>query len=157
MTMSQKQLSYMHWKLLTMYCLLVASNVLGQTNDLPAQDHHVNIEAGITTAMFYQVWSNPSSLLVIAYLCVFAWLLEDLPFVASKYVPHYTVILGMASYWGFAVEQSVPNGFPHPQMVFIANGCICGFIAFVIHRQVIARIVELVGKIKETKQQEKKG
>ena len=105
--------------------------------------------------MFYQVWSNPSSLLVVAYLCVFAWLLEDLPFVSNRYVAHYTVLLGMASYWGFALEKSVPAGFPHPQFVFVANGCICGFMAYVIHRQVVARMLEAFRQTKNETEQPK--
>jgi hypothetical protein len=87
---------------------------------------------------------NPASLMVIGVLCVFAWLCDSLPFVDSKFVPHYTVIIGASIYWLFAVPSSVATNFPHPSAVFICNGIFCGFVAAVAHRQIVARLIAYV-------------
>ncbi len=122
--------------------LMTSARVLGATNDvaitpLPATD----IQAGIITAMFHQVATNPSSGLVIAALCVFAWLTDDLPFIPSRYVAHLTVIVGAFTFRFFCLESSVPVYFPHPQAVFCVNGIIAGFIAFTVHKQIVARTI----------------
>lgn len=100
--------------------------------------------AGLAQAMFDQVLNNPSSLLLIAFLCVFAWLADDLPFLNSRYVAHCTVILGALTYWTVTSVASVPKTFPHPQAVFVMNGTLCGFVAFVIHKQAVARVIAFV-------------
>lgn len=53
---------------------------------------------------------------------------------------------GGASYWAFAGFKSVPKElFPYPIVVLIANGIICGFLAWVIHEQIVLRIVNYFG------------
>ena len=131
--------------LIGMGCTLMAANVMGQNagNTAPTA---VNLAAdpNILYAMLGQVLNNPSSLLVIAFLCIVAWLADDLPFIASKYVPHLCVVFGASIYWMFTSVDTVPKSFPHPHAVFIVNGTICGFVAAVIHRQAVARIIDIV-------------
>src|ERR1700761_7856746 len=76
----------------------------------------------ILYGMFAQVLNNPSSLLVIAFLCIMAWLADDMPFIPSKYVAHLCVVIGASIYWMFTSEATVPKSFPHPEAVFIVNG-----------------------------------
>jgi len=126
---------------ISIFLLMAAAQVLGQTNDLPKIIPDIDSTGGIVNAMLRQVMNNPSSVLVIAALCVFAWLVDDLPFVNSRYVAHLTVVVGAFSFRFFCLENSVPKCFPHPQAVFVVNGIIAGFIAFVIHKQVVSRTI----------------
>lgn len=103
-----------------------------------------DVQANILSAMWLQVVNNPASLTVIGFLCVWAWLFDDLPFISSRYVPHITVILGESIYWLFAGPASVPKSYPYPIAVFVSNGTLCGFFAFLVHRQIVARIIAMV-------------
>ena len=123
------------------FLILASARALGATVDAPAMTPDSDIQAGILTAMFKQIANNPSSTLVIGALCVFAWLVDDLPFVNSRYVPHLTVVLGAFTFRFFCLESAVPSYFPHPQAVFCVNGIIAGFLAFVIHKQVVSRTI----------------
>lgn len=125
----------------SIFSLMTMAQVLGQTNDAPAMVPDTDVQAGIASAMLHQIASNPSSSLVIAALCVFAWLVDDLPFVNSRYVAHLTVVMGACIFRFFSLESAVPKYFPHPQAVFVVNGILAGFIAFVIHKQVVSRII----------------
>jgi len=130
--------------LLGMSFLLVAANVLGQTNaevTRPIVEAIPSKSPNILYAMICQVLNNPSSLLVVAFLCIVDWLVDDLPFIPSKYVVHCSVIAGASIFWMFTSRESVPSYFPHPLAVFVVNGSICGFVAFVIHRQAIVRLI----------------
>lgn len=91
------------------------------------------------TAPFKQVLNSPASLLVIPGLSIVAWLIEIAPFINSKFIPHVCVGLGGAFYWMFTSAASVPKSFPHPSAVLVMNGIICGFLAFVVHKQLICR------------------
>jgi hypothetical protein len=95
-------------------------------------------------AMLGQVLNNPSSMFVIAFLCVMAWVTDDTPVFPSRYIKHLCVVAGASIYWIFTSEDTVPKSFPHPQAVFLVNGTICGFIAFVIHQQAVARLINLM-------------
>lgn len=125
---------------------VMAANVLGQNagNTSPAVAANLSADPNILYAMLGQVLNNPSSLMVIAFLCICAWLADDLPFIPSKYVAHLCVVFGASIYWAFTSEETVPKSFPHPFAVFIVNGSVCGFVAFIIHRQAVARIIDLV-------------
>lgn len=103
-----------------------------------------DVQANMVSASWHQVLNNPASLTVIGFLCVIAWLCDDLPFFNSRYVAHITVTLGACIYWLFAGPQSVPKTFPYPFAVLIVNGTICGFVAFIIHRQAVARLIAMV-------------
>lgn len=121
-----------------------ASQAMGQTNlaDVPAAAPDAG--ANVIWAMYNQVARDPACAIVIVFLCVVAWLMDDTPIINSRYVAHLTVIAGASIYWLFTVPGSVPKNFPHPWAVFVVNGTICGFIAFVIHRQAVARVMEFV-------------
>jgi hypothetical protein len=126
-----------------LFCLL-ASNVMAQTNANPALVAALPETPNVLYGMYGQVLNNPASVMVIPFLMVLAWLVDDLPFINSRYVVHITVITGASIYWAFTSVDTVPKSFPHPLMVFVVNGTICGFVAFVGHRQAIARLINMV-------------
>lgn len=129
-------------------CFLV-SRALAQTN-MPTNAMEWYAEPGVSSApnivwaMYGQVVNNPASLMVIWVLCVLAWLFDDCPWINSKYVAHLTVVIGGSIYWMFAGPSTVPKTFPYSMPVLVSNGIICGFIAFVIHKQVVHRIIQFV-------------
>src|ERR1700744_2163222 len=101
-------------------------------------------DPNILYAMLGQELNNPSSLLVIAFLCIVAWLCDDTPLINSRYIAHICVIPGASIYWLFTTWDSVPKTFPHPLAVFVVNGSICGFVAFLLPRHAVARLIHLV-------------
>ncbi len=123
---------------------LFVATAFAQTNDSPVASSMPDGQANIVSASFHQVLNNPASLTVIGFLCVFAWLCDDLPFINSRYVSHFTVMLGGGTYWLFAGPGSVPKNFPYPTAVLVVNGIMCGFAAFIVHRQAIARMISFV-------------
>ena len=125
------------------WLLAGTAHVLGQTNDLPrlAPD---TAEVGILTAMVKQAINNPSSAIFIPALMIVAWLADDLPFIPSRYVAHYVVITGAVCFRFFCLESSVPKCFPHPQAVFVVNGIVAGFVAFIFHKYAVARFINSV-------------
>lgn len=122
------------------------SKAFSQTNLLAATgtEDRAEVQANIASAAYHQVLNNPASLMVIAFLCVLAWLIDDLPVINSRYVSHLTVIIGASIYWLFAGPESVPKTYPYPFVVLMANGTLCGFVAAVGHRQIIARLISMV-------------
>src|SRR6187455_2686997 len=88
----------------TLGTMFLVLSVLGQsTNAIPITHLPGDGEQNnILYAMFGQVLNNPASMLVVGVLCIVAWLVDDLPFVNSRYVAHATVIAGGAIYWMFA-------------------------------------------------------
>lgn len=153
--MNDESINYARLKifsgLLGMTGCLVAANVLGQSANPSPLAAKLPDEPNILYAMLGQVLNNPSSLLVVAFLCILCWLLDDLPFMNSKYVPHCSVIIGAAIYWMFTSDETVPKSFPHPLAVFVVNGTICGFVAFVVHRWAIARFINYFAANQTTK------
>jgi len=136
-----------------MLTTLLTARALGETAAQPELAElaaKLPAEPNILYAMLGQVLNNPSSLLVVAFLCILCWLLDDLPFVNSKYVPHCAVVIGASIYWLFTSSETVPKSFPHPQAVFVVNGTICGFVAFVIHRWAITRFINYFDNNKST-------
>ena len=127
-----------------MLICLITSNIFAQTNANPGLVAALPDGPNILYAMIGQVLNNPSSLLVIAFLGIVDWLADDLPLINSKYVAHISVITGACIYWMFTTESAVPKSFPHPYAVFIVNGCICGFVAAVGHRQIVARLINVI-------------
>jgi hypothetical protein len=91
--------------------------------------------------MYSVVFRNPASLLVFPFLCIVAWLIDDLPVINSRYVTHFVTIIGGCIYWLFATPSSVPRSFPYPFVVLVCNGVICGFFAGLLHRFLIARFI----------------
>lgn len=127
----------------------IAIGMLFATSQIFAQGAAPAVAAGademnIVSALLHQILNNPASMTVIPALCVFAWLCDDLPFINSKYVAHLTVLAGALSYWMFAGIASVPKNFPSPPAVLAVNGIMCGFVAFIVHRQVVARAINFV-------------
>lgn len=120
--------------------LMFAARAAGAT-DVQDMNIGADMQAGILSAMFRQMLNNPSSGIVIGALCVMGWLVDDLPFINSRYVAHILVFTGATTFRFFCLESSVPKYFPHPQAVFICNGIIAGFFAWGIHRQAVARAI----------------
>lgn len=119
-------------------------SAFGQTNSAPVTPLPDSGEPNILYAMYGQVIRNPSSLFFIGFLCVIAWLIDDLPFINSRYVPHCLCLFGGSAYWMFATPKSVPPNYPYPYVILVVNGVICAFIAFIIHRQAIARLINMI-------------
>lgn len=132
---------------LAMLGCLVAANVFGQTNANPELVAKLpDVGPNILYAMCGQMLNNPASLMVIAFLCVWNYLLDDLPWVKPRYVKLFSVLSGEAIYWMFTTAETVPRSFPHPMAVFVANGTLCGFVAYAIHRQATVRALNLFGQ-----------
>jgi hypothetical protein len=122
------------------------SKVFAQTTNESTASIVASLPAtpNILYAALGQVLNNPSSTFVIAFLCVVAWMIDDTPIFPSRYIKHLCVVVGASIYWVFTSESTVPKSFPHPQAVFLVNGTICGFIAFVVHQQAVARLINLM-------------
>jgi hypothetical protein len=118
-------------------------SLIAQAN-LPVPPLPPEGQANIFTAMYDTVLHNPSSLLVVIILCVAAWLMDELPFINSKYVTHFTTLIGGSIYWMFCHPANVPKTFPYAWPVLACIGVICGFVAGVLHRQIIGRLIEYV-------------
>lgn len=99
-------------------------------------------QADIFTAMYDTILHNPSSLFVLIVLCVFAWLMDTIPFINSKFVTHYSTLLGGAIYWMFCHPANVPKSFPYAWPVLACIGFVCGFVAGILHKQIIGRAIE---------------
>lgn len=101
-------------------------------------------EPNLFSAMYRTILNNPASLFIVLVLCALAWLMDDLPFIPSKYVTHFTSIIGGMTYWLFCFPGNVPKTFPHPMAVLCCIGFMCGFCAGIIHKQAVARLIEFV-------------
>lgn len=119
---------------------LIAS-LFAQAN-LPVPPLPPDGQANIFSAMYDTIIHNPSSLFVLILLSILAYLMDTLPFINSKYVTHYSTLLGGAIYWMFCHPANVPKSFPYPWPVLACIGCMCGFLAGVLHRPVVVRFVE---------------
>ncbi len=130
--------------LLTTAGLFATSFLFAQTNfaDPPVTGSPLTSGGDIDlfTAMWKQVVSSPASMLLILLWSIFAWLI-DASFVTSRIIPAVCVLGGGASYWLFASPASVPHDFPHPVAVLVANGIVCGFVAYVIGFKAIKKFV----------------
>lgn len=128
-----------------------------QTGTLPALAQigdQLPANGNVIYGMLMQILKNPSSLYVIILLCIVAWIIDDTPIIPSRYAKHICVVLGGCFYWMYATPSSVPNGFPHPYAVYIGNGTLCGFVAVIVHRQAVARVINLFrGNAPESKLQ----
>lgn len=80
--------------------------------------------------------------MVILGLSVIAYLLEVWPRFDSRWIPVVCIILGAASYPLFANVKSVPAEFPYPFAVLIVNGLVSGLIAFIVHKTLVARLIQ---------------
>lgn len=126
---------------------LFAASAWAQTDSAPSADATAAVggaasemDLNIVSAMFKQVLNSPGSLLVIVGLSILAWLIE-ISVVNNKVIPWICVLGGAGSYWLFSSAASVPKDFPHPAAVLVVNGLICGFVAFVLHGQLISRFL----------------
>lgn len=121
--------------------LVFVASLFAQAN-LPEPVPVVGAKANVATAMFDTILNNPASLFCIIYLGVIAWLLDDFPFVNSKFVVHITAILGASTYWLFCFPSDVPKNYPHPVAVLVGIGFICGFVAGIIHKRMVAYAID---------------
>ncbi len=101
-------------------------------------------QADIFTAMWNTIVHNPSSLFVLILLSIAAWLMDELPFINSKYVTHFTTLAGGIIYWMFCHPDNVPKTFPYAWPVLACIGFMCGFIAGVLHKTVIGRLIDFI-------------
>jgi len=130
--------------------LCFAASVIAQLVTDPVTPPSPGVTPNIFVAMYETIIHNPASLFIIIVLSALAWLLDELPFVNSKFVTHYTAIIGASTYWLFAFQTSVPKSFPHPVAVLACIGFVCGFVAGILHKQLVARaIAYLRGRVPE--------
>lgn len=127
--------------LTTGFFFLCVARGFSQTT-IPGSEGIPDYTGNILIALWSQIVNNPASLSVIPFLCVIAFLVDDLPFINSRYVVHITVIVGMSIYWGYCDPHTVSKIYPHPFAIYISNGAVCGFIAWGAHRQAIARMMK---------------
>ncbi len=121
-----------------------AVSILADTNlpgSLQAGPMALTKDSNIYAELYLNVFHNPASLMVFGVLLAVAFLYDDLPWFNSRYVTHFTVIVGAGIYHKFAYVSSVPSNFPDPQAFFAANGFMVGFVAALTHRQAVARML----------------
>jgi len=99
------------------------------------------MDLDIFKALYDQVVGSPGSLIVLALVAVIAFLVETLPFIDTRYMPHVCVTAGACLYWLFVSRATVPPNYPNPVAVLVANGAICGLIAWGIQAQLIRRLL----------------
>lgn len=150
----------MNTKTLITFALLGAAfalSIIAQEVLPPPVLPSAETESNILSASYRTIINNPSSLFCLLALCALAWLLDDLPFINSKYVTHYTTIIGGATYWLFCFPNNVPKTFPHPVAVLACIGGMCGFVAGIVHKQAVARLIEFIrGRIPASAEPESK-
>lgn len=144
--MDTKQIMNQNLKTNIIFAVLTVGlvvSILAQTA-IPVPPLPPEGQANILTAMYDTILHNPSSLFVLCFLCVIAWLMDDLPFIPSKFVTHYTTIIGGGIYWMFCHPDNVPKSFPYPWPPLLCIGMMCGFVAGLFHKTVIGRVIEYV-------------
>ncbi len=118
-------------------------SLVAQTNEVattPAMVPNVNLWS-LFSAWFMTVLNNPASMMLVGDLIVLGCLLDSFRWYPSDRVMHACVIMGSSTYWLFAFPSTVPPCFPHAQPVFFSNGLVCGFTAYLVHRQIVARLI----------------
>lgn len=99
------------------------------------------VDDNVLSAMWEQIKDTPGSGFVILAVSIVAFLVEILPFVKTKYMPHFCVGAGMALYWAFVSRGSVPPTFPYPVAVLLLNGAVCGLAALTAQALLIRRFI----------------
>lgn len=100
---------------------------------------------GLFTALFQQVVSNPASIFIILPVSIFAFVLEVWPLFPSKLVLPMCLVSGSCLFPGLVSRNTVSPYFPNPLLVLILNGFILGFVAWVVHKTVVKRIITWAG------------
>lgn len=129
------------------FTLTLIASLIAQAN-IPVPPLPPEGQANILSAMYDTILHNPSSMFVLIILCIAAWLMDELPFINSKFVTHFTTLIGGSIYWMFCHPANVPKSFPYAWPVLACIGCMCGFVAGLLHKTAIGRLIEYVkGKI----------
>lgn len=111
----------------------------------PAQSDEEFDAYTLIKTMILQVIKSPASLLVIVGLSVIAAVMEAIKICPSdpiRVILPVCTLGGAAFYWCFAPAASVDKAFPHPHAVFIVNGLVCGFVAFLLHSKLVLLLIE---------------
>lgn len=124
-------------------------------------DKHVQImhilimDMSIFLAPFEQLWNSPASAFIIVPVSIVAWLWEMWDFTPSKYVPLVCIILGTALYPALTPLKTVPPNFPIPILVLILNGLVLGFLAFILHKFLVKKLIEKFSPLQVAAKQDK--
>lgn len=100
---------------------------------------------GLFTALLQQVVTNPASIFIILPVSIFAFVLELWPIFPSKLVLPACLGAGSWLFPSLVSRSTVSPYFPNPLLVLILNGFILGFVAWIIHKALIKRIIKWAG------------
>lgn len=89
-----------------------------------------------------QLMHAPGCALIILPVSIVAAVWEMMQQTPSKYIPVVCMGLGMALYPLLTPISTVPPAFPNPIVVLILNGFILGFVAWVVHKFLIKRVID---------------
>ena len=100
---------------------------------------------GLFSALFQQILGSPASALILIPVSIFAFVLEVWPLFPSKLVLPMCLVAGSCLFPGLVAQTTVPPAYPNPLLVLILNGFVLGFIAWVVHKVVVRRIIKWAG------------
>lgn len=84
---------------------------------------------------------NESSWLVIVPLSIIAFVLEKWQYFPSKYICPVCIAGGIILMPVFSKVSQVPDTYPYPLAVLMADGCVLGFLAWLAHASIIAKLI----------------
>lgn len=100
------------------------------------------MDISLLLAPLEQLWHSPACFLIIFPISICAAVWETLEATPSKYIPIVCLVLGSVLYPSLTSVSTVPPGFPHPTVVLVLNGFVLGFIAFILHKFLIKKLIE---------------
>ena len=107
--------------------------------------HIYHMDPSIFFAPFLQVWNSPNSALIILPVSIVAFIWEMNSKTPSKFIPVVCLALGMILYPLLTPLSSVPKTFPVPIVVLLLNGLVLGFIAWMVHKFVVKKLIDKFG------------
>lgn len=102
-------------------------------------------DGGLFTALWGQLTGAPAYILLIAVISIVAFVLEKLPRVPNWTILPVCVILGPLLYLLLVSPATVPATYPNPRAVLALEGLVLGFVAWLVHAQVISRLMQHFG------------
>jgi hypothetical protein len=93
-------------------------------------------------APFEQLLNSPSCFLIIVPISILAGVWEMMQSTPSKYIPIVCLVAGTGLYPALTSVSTVPPGFPNPSFVLFLNGFILGFVAYLLHKFLIKKLIE---------------
>lgn len=84
---------------------------------------------------------NPGSFLVILPVSIMAFVLEKWALFPSRLISPVCLALGMVLFPALVKSSTIPPEYPYPLVVLVLNGFILGFVAWLAHAFIIARLI----------------